>query len=207
MSHIALFNDNGELVQSIRCPVEDLVYYTNYVHLKDNEQFIQDEYYIPDIQHPIRTKIPDRPTDFHIFDYTIKQWVMPDEQINLAQSDKKTQISEKMNVLRYLPILYDGKLLDANEMSQTNISGKISQLQNELALALPSTDLFWKDANNIIHTWTDAAIYLEWLQGLQVQIATRNTELYNKNWQAKTAITNMTDINEIINFSVDDAFL
>jgi hypothetical protein len=206
MSHIALFSNDGELVQSIRCPSEELEHYSNYIFLRDDEQLVQDEYYIPNIHHPVKTKLPDRPTIYHVFDYTIKDWVISVEQLDLAKSDKKAAIVEHMNTIRYSPIPFDGKLLDANETSQINIAGKISQLQNELALALPSNDLFWKDADNIIHTWTDPAVYLEWLRGLQVQIATRTTELYNKVWQAKTTIDNMNDINDVINFNIDNMF-
>lgn len=122
------------------------------------------------------------------------------------KSRVKALITSKANELRYVTIAYDGKNLDANEIAQTNISGKIAQLQNELALALPSNDLFWKDADNIVHTWTDPAVYLEWLQGLQVQIASRATSLYNTAWTGKAAVDALTTIDEVSNYDIDALF-
>lgn len=207
MSYIATFNEHGEILQSIICPEEDLQYYNNYIFLQPDDVIEQDQYYIPDINNPVKTLLLGRPSDYHQYDYVNNQWVILNDQLELAQKDKKDQIVYKMNQLRFSIIPYDGKNLDANEMAQLNVVGKISQLQNELALALPSNDLFWKDADNIVHTWTDPNVYLQWLQGLQVQFATRNTTLYNQMWQAKTTIDNMTDITDIINFSVDDVFI
>ncbi len=128
------------------------------------------------------------------------------ETLSNLKSIKKSQINTKANELRYATIAYDGKNLDANEIAQTNISGKIAQLQNELTLALPSNDLFWKDADNIVHTWTDPAVYLEWLQGLQVQIASRTTLLYNTAWTGKAAVDALTAIDEVVNYDIDALF-
>lgn len=137
----------------------------------------------------------------------IEPVIIPEvETITKAKSNVKAQISEKAEERKYVFIVYDAKNLDANTIAQTNISGKIAQLQNEIALGVPSTDLFWKDADNVVHTWPDAASYLAWLQGLQVAIANRTTTLYNTSWTGKAAVDALTTLDEVLNYDINALF-
>lgn len=206
MSYIATFNEHGEILQSIICPEDDLQYYNNYIFLQPDDVIEQDQYYIPDINNPVKTLLTGRPSEYHQYDYVNKQWVILNEHQDLSKIDKKNEIINTMNKLRFSTILYDGKNLDANELSQTNISGKILQLQNEIALSIVSGDLFWKDADNVIHTWTDPAIYLEWLQGLQIAIANRTSTLYQTAWAGKAEVDLLTTIQAVIDYDVNTLF-
>lgn len=206
MSYIATFNEHGEILQSIICPEDDLQYYNNYIFLQPDDVIEQDQYYIPDINNPVKTLLTGRPSEYHQYDYVNKQWVILNEHQDISKIDKKNEIINTMNKLRFSTILYDGKNLDANELSQTNISGKILQLQNEIALSIVSGDLFWKDADNVIHTWTDPAIYLEWLQGLQIAIANRTSTLYQTAWAGKAEVDLLTTIQAVIDYDVNTLF-
>jgi hypothetical protein len=202
MSTIAKYDPNtGEIKSIINVPQNEWVLYEPYVEC---EQTLQHDLYY--VENGVLVQRDSAPSGYHTFDFTTKQWIVTSIDLDLAKLDKKKLISDKVNQLRYSTIVYDGKNLDANEIAQTNISGKIAQLQNELALALPSNDLFWKDADNIVHTWTDPAVYLEWLQGLQVQIASRATLLYNTAWTGKAAIDAFTDINDVMNYDINALF-
>lgn len=128
------------------------------------------------------------------------------DTISKVKANVKTQISNKVEELRYSPISYDSKNLDANIIAQTNISGKIAQLQNEISLSIVSGNLFWKDADNIIHTWTDPAVYLEWLQGLQIAISNRTSTLYQTAWAGKGEVDLLTTLDEVLNYNINALF-
>jgi hypothetical protein len=149
---------------------------------------------------------PTKPSPFHTFDYTTKDWILLGEQLEVAKTNKKTQITQQADWIHLQPIQYDGKLLDADTTAQANISGKITELKNDIELNYPSNNLFWKDANNIVHTWTDAGEYLAWLQGLFNKISMRRTELYAISWQGKEIVDSLSDINSITSYSVEDLF-
>jgi len=206
MSYIATFNEHGEILQSIICPEDDLQYYNNFIFLQSGDVIEPDQYYIPDINNPVKTLLTGRPSDYHQYDYVNKQWVITNEQLALAQQDKKTLIINKINELRFSNIPYDGKNLDADVTAQTNISGKIAQIQNEIALSVPSTDLVWKDADNIVHTWISVNAYLEWLQGLQIAIANRTSALYQTAWTGKAAVDAFTTVQEVIDYDINALF-
>lgn len=149
---------------------------------------------------------PVKPSPFHTFDYTTKDWILLGEQLEVAKANKKSAITQQADWIHLQPIQYDGKLLDADQVAQANISGKITELKNDIELNYPSNNLFWKDANNVVHTWTDAGEYLAWLQGLFNKISMRRTELYAISWQGKEIVDSLSDINSITSYSVEDLF-
>lgn len=176
---------------------------------QQNFMLIEDEADVSNhyIENDIIVSKPAKPDGrFWIFDFQSKLWVLDESKLSLGKSRKKAQVSAKVEELKYVPIIYDGKNLDADLIAQTNISGKIAQLQNEIALSIPSIDLFWKDADNIIHTWTDPAVYLEWLRGLQIAIANRTTNLYNTAWTGKDAIDAFTTLADVTNYDINALF-
>jgi len=206
MSYIATFNEHGEILQSIICPEDDLQYYNNFIFLQSDDVIEQDQYYIPDINNPVKTLLTGRPSDYHQYDYVNKQWVILDEYLDTSKIDKKNEINNTMNKLRFAIIVYDGKNLDVDVTAQTNISGKIAQIQNEIALSVPSTDLVWKDADNVVHTWISVNAYLEWLQGLQIAIAHRTSALYQTIWTGKAAVDALSNVQEVIDYDVNALF-
>lgn len=206
MSYIATFNEHGEILQSIICPEDDLQYYNNFIFLQSGDVIEPDQYYIPDINNPVKTLLTGRPSDYHQYDYVNKQWVILDEYLDTSKIDKKNEINNTMNKLRFAIIVYDGKNLDVDVTAQTNISGKIAQIQNEIALSVPSTDLVWKDADNVVHTWISVNAYLEWLQGLQIAIAHRTSALYQTIWTGKAAVDALSNVQEVIDYDVNALF-
>jgi len=206
MSYIATFNEHGEILQSIICPEDDLQYYNNFIFLQSGDVIEPDQYYIPDINNPVKTLLTGRPSDYHQYDYVNKQWVILDEYLDTSKIDKKNEINNTMNKLRFAIIVYDGKNLDVDVTAQTNISGKIAQIQNEIALSVPSTDLVWKDADNVVHTWISVNAYLEWLQGLQIAIAHRTSALYQTIWTGKAAVDALSNVQEVIDYDINALF-
>jgi hypothetical protein len=202
MNSIAKYNNvTGEILSVISVPQTEWYLYEPYVEC--DISIDTDLYYVENSKIVSR---PAPPSAYHIFDYESKTWIGTSSNINFAKDDKKKQITDKANLIHISPIQYDGKLLDADETAQANISGKITELKNDIELNQQSNNLFWKDANNIVHTWTNASDYLIWLQGLFNMISTRRTNLYQISWQAKAQIDLETDIDNISNYDVGSIF-
>ncbi len=155
---------------------------------------------------------PDQPIIGNVFrDYKIvnNEFVSKTIQNGLLNDylkDKKNEITTMANFLHIQPIQYDNKLLDADEIAQQNIYGKITELKNNIDLNITSTNLFWKDANNLMHTWNTPSEYLVWLQGLFNAITTRRTNLYALSWQGKAEVESMSTIEQIQQYDVEALF-
>lgn len=104
-----------------------------------------------------------------------------------AINKKVAQINDKRAEKEFLPISYDGKLLDADADAIKNINGQILRLESKIALGqvVDTNTLFWRDAENATHIWTDVTEYLNWLRGLAIAIAERTSYLYYIAWQKK----------------------
>ena len=142
-----------------------------------------------------------RPSMLHNWNPATRTWdlsrdvAIKEIKINLDKERKRRLIS---------PILYTDKLIDADDVAQNNISGKLQEIEirESIGISLNTPELFWKDADNIVHTWVDQAAYKLWLQGLVVAISSRNTALYTKSWAKKAEVLALTDVNDIINYDV-----
>jgi hypothetical protein len=205
MTNYIFYNSDGEIkiVYSGQCLEQMIVINPDLSYIEGDVALVEN-YYIDENAEVVEK--PVQPTPFHQFHYSIKEWVLSSEQIDKAKKQKKQDITGQADYLHIQPISYDSKLLDADATAQQNISGKITELQNDIALSITSTNLFWKDADNVVHTWTDAAEYLTWLQGLFNAITTRRTNLYALSWQGKADIDAMSNIEDITNYSVEQLF-
>jgi hypothetical protein len=205
MTNYIFYNSDGEIkiVYSGQC-LEQMIAINPDLSYIEGDVALVENYYIDENAEVVEK--PVQPTPFHQFHYSIKEWVLSSEQIEVAKTNKKSAITQQADWIHLQPIQYDGKLLDADTTAQANISGKITELKNDIELNYPSTNLFWKDANNVVHTWTDAGEYLAWLQGLFNKISMRRTELYAISWQGKEIVDSLSDINSITSYSVEDLF-
>jgi hypothetical protein len=205
MTNYIFYNSDGEIkiVYSGQC-LEQMIAINPDLSYIEGDVALVENYYIDENAEVVAK--PVKPSPFHTFDYTTKDWILLGEQLEVAKTNKKTQITQQADWIHLQPIQYDGKLLDADTTAQANISGKITELKNDIELNYPSTNLFWKDANNVVHTWTDAGEYLAWLQGLFNKISMRRTELYAISWQGKEIVDSLSDINSITSYSVEDLF-
>lgn len=204
MTNYVFYTSNGEIkiIYSGQCLDQmieinpDLSYIEGSIDSSDN-------YYVENNE---LVEKPSKPSNFHLFDYSTKEWTLPTEQIEKAKTQKKLDITNQADWIHQQPISYDNKLLDADETAQQNISGKITELKNDIDLNITSTNLFWKDANNVLHTWNTPAEYLSWLQGLFNAITARRTNLYALSWQGKAAIDAMTNVEDIQAYDIITLF-
>lgn len=115
---------------------------------------------------------------------------------------KLQKIKTHMQVLKFSPIAYDGKLLDADEMAILNINGKLREIEASLALNLPVENLVWRDADDEDHSWETVEAYHIWLQGLVIAISARGTLLYGISWHKQAELTALTDLADVQDYDV-----
>jgi hypothetical protein len=173
------------------------------------EAFISSEEYINDslffIDEGIATAFPAKPSMYHIWDWETKAYILSAEQLNLAKLEKLKLVNRVRANLSLEPIPYDNKTLDADTQAQSNINGKLQEIFARGAKNTPLTsgEMFWKDADNVIHSWGSQENYKLWLQGLVIAISSRNTELYATAWTKKAEVEALTDINDILNYDTN----
>jgi len=165
-----------------------------------------DQYYIPDINSPTLTSLTASPSIYHQFDYAQGTWVLPNAAMDSAKLAVFRAIEQYADSIHAAPSAYDSKLLDADAVARENISCKVNQLKADIDLSITSTNLFWKDADNVVHSWSSSTVYLDWLQGLVIAIASRRTNLYAAVWQAKADVAALTDIADVLAFDVAAVF-
>lgn len=153
---------------------------------------------------PTLTTTPEKPSDFHIWDSETHTWIGDTESL---KQDKMLKVKEMMLSLKFAPISYDNKLLDADEAAILNINGKIQEISASEELNLPVSNLVWRDHNNAIHSWESVAAYKAWLQGLIVAISQRGTLLYGISWVKQAEISNLSSMEDLQNYDIDLGWL
>ena len=135
-----------------------------------------------------------KPSKNHNWDTVTKTWV---GDIMAARAAMRDAIKAELNRRFDLPIVYDGKTLDADPTARDNISGKISELAARDALNLQSGPFIWRDADNITHTWLTKIAYRVWLHGLIAAISSRKTNIYTAAWAHKDALQALPTVEEV----------
>ena len=103
-----------------------------------------------------------------------------------------------------LPITYDGKRLDGDATAQKNLADKLAGVQQRIRLGIGMAPelMVWKDADNIVHQWSDLQAYCDWLAGYVIALEDRGTRLYAAAWQHKTNIEALADIDAILAYDL-----
>lgn len=208
-----IFNKNGKLT-AYKSIANSFVVNQEYVHgiYLDSNLYVQydilqlNSAYVKD---GIIKFIPARPESPYsrFYNWNIEQedWVIQEEQESDVIALVFSSIDTTRSNLALQPIAYDSKSLDADTQAQSNINGKLQEIFAREAIDSPlvSGEMFWKDADNVIHSWTNQTDYKLWLQGLVIAISSRNTALYATAWAKKAEVEALTDINSIINYNVN----
>lgn len=198
---ITIYDNKGEILKIISGEFSTIIHqvgYDNYI-----EGFFDPNKYF--IENSSAVLFPTRPSEYHIWNWETKTYNIPIEQLNNAKEDKLQEINVIRSNFTIQPIYYDNKALDADTQAQANINGKLQEIFAREAANTPLTsgEMFWKDADNVIHSWTNQNEYKIWLQGLVIAISSRNTSLYATAWTKKAEVEALTDINDIINYDIN----
>lgn len=142
-----------------------------------------------------------KPSPYHV--YINGVWQTP-VNITEIRNNVLREIDKYRINLSIQPIAYTNKAIDTDSTAQDNIKGKLQEIfaREAIGTPLPVESCFWKDADNIVHTFPDQATYKTWLQGLVIEISSRNTALYASAWTKKAEVDALTDVNDILNYDV-----
>jgi hypothetical protein len=180
--------ETGEIIGHSTVPIPD---YLNGLDKSVPEEYPKERYYIDS------EGVPQLRED---------ACTMEELALNRLKSILAREINLSRNEKEHEPILYDNKLLDADKKTITvNLPGKLKELEIRelLEQPCPVEELVWKDANNIIHSWTDQNTYKAWLQGLALAIAQRTTQLYGISWVKKAEIEALVTMTELEDYDVN----
>lgn len=142
-----------------------------------------------------------RPSPYHQSRIDSPGW---EPDLNRAVSARKIEIETERIRRNFLPIIYDGKNLDADATAQKNLSDKLQGVRERirLGIAMAPELLVWKDADNIVYSWPDLQGYHDWLSRYTIALEERGTRLYLAWWQHKTNIEALSTVEEILAYDI-----
>lgn len=148
---------------------------------------------------------PERPSSHHTWNIEIEQYEVTADTLNRLRSEKKKSIDQRREVLSDGIIQYGVYFWDADANAIKNINGKLQELyaKDALGLAVDVGVLVWRDGLNNMRTWTTAADYKAWLQGLAIAISDRTTSYYMKAWLKKSEVDMLLTIDAIFAYDVE----
>lgn len=141
--------------------------------------------------------VPPAPSACCEWDWPTKSWI---ESLELAKSAKRQAIErERDSRVVAQVIVYDGKNLDADAASIDRLSKKLAALAAYEARGaeIPAGLCFWRDADNVTHTFASHTEYKNWLSGLAIAIDARGSQAFAWSWQKKGEVDAATTIEAV----------
>ena len=141
------------------------------------------------------------PSNFHIWDNDSETWL---PNLDAAKAAKKAEIEAERNRRINEPLLYDGKVLDADQAARDNLKAKLEEVRERIRLNMPMAPelLVWRDNANQTHSWPTIEAYHDWLAGYAVVMSDRGTRCYVCAWHHKDVLKALTDIDAIIAYDM-----
>jgi|GEM_PF-7122880 len=170
--NIVSYDDQGEVTSIRAVPENEAELYQPY--LLFNSLVSKDTHYVENGEF---VQKPEKPSAYHIFDFAIKQWILPENAAIEIKSREQEAVKKLGIVASDEPILFEGKSIDADSVARENIRNTIDRLTFEAEQGINSGNLFWIDAYGNKIDWNDSAIYLAWLKRLHVAISNRKAGL------------------------------
>ena len=137
---------------------------------------------------------PAKPSPHHDWDWPTKSWL---PNIDEAKAAKKTEIEAERNRRINEPLIYDGKVLDADQAARDNLKAKLEEVRERIRLNMPMAPelLVWRDNGNQTHAWPTIEAYHDWLAGYAVAMSDRGTRCYACAWHHKDVLKVANDPN------------
>jgi len=195
MKQFTIYDANGNYLRNGMCSAEDYTTQAGPTEQIFEGCFFPDQYCLVN---GVPTTKPTQPTPFHDWDKATHTWIANLQQ---AKEAKKLEITLERNTRLVTPVTYDNKLLDGDEDAKRRIVQKLLEISTATLLEENPSPMFWRDANNNIHTWTDVPTFTLWLQGLVIVLGVRETAVMAASWVHKDAIDALTTVEEVINYN------
>jgi len=141
---------------------------------------------------------PPKPSNSCEFNWVTKSWC-DTRTVAQHRSAKLREIEAERYQRTIAPILYAGSMLDADKKAQENISAKLQEINQRIALGfeMPQMLMIWRDYDNIDHSFATLEEYQAWLGGLAIAITERGTTAYMWAWQMKSSLAEAESIQDI----------
>lgn len=132
-------------------------------------------------------KIPDRPEQHHLFDYTTKQWVDP-RTLDDLKTAKWAEVKAARSTAEFSGFTWDGSVFDSDALSQSRIQGAI-----QLASLTPDFSIDWTLADNTVRTLNAADI-----AAVGVALGTHVATQHSKARELRDVITAAVSATEVM---------
>ena len=151
------------------------------------------------------TEFPVKPSPYHEWDWTTKSWL---PNLDAAKAAKKAEIeTERMQRIN-APLIYDGKVLDADQTARDNLKAKLEEVRERIRLNMPMAPelLVWRDNSNVTHSWPTIEAYHDWLAGYAVAMSDRGTRCYACAWHHKDTLGQLSVLEDITNYNLSQGW-
>jgi len=145
MSEITIYNPNGEITRWVDC-LESF----HALQVSGDEAYVvgrvsdQTHYMDPATALPVAK--PSQPSEYHVFNYTTKQWEDPRTLQDLKSAQWAT-IKQARSNAEYAGFTWDGSTFDSDAISQNRITGAVA-----LAQMSSTFSIGWVLADNTVRT-------------------------------------------------------
>ena len=145
--------------------------------------------------------LPERPSPHHEWDWPTKSWL---PNLDAAKAAKKAEIEAEHSRRINEPLLYDGKVLDADQAARDNLKAKLEEVRERIRLNMPMAPelLVWRDNDNQTHSWPTIEAYRDWLAGYAVAMSERGTRCYTCAWYHKDTLKQLSEMEAVLNYDL-----
>lgn len=140
-----------------------------------------------------------QPSDYHAWDWASCAWVAISGAFESAKVERCTAVNRLRDAKRNLPVLYEGKLFDADAGSVESMRETSDRIRR--GDGLPSGWAGWRTYDNSM-VWaseTDAAV-LEHLTAIRRMLEDRWQALLISAWGHKDVIAGLSDVGAVMNY-------
>lgn len=157
------------------------------------------------VQNGELVSFPTKPSPHHDWDWTTKSWL---PNLDAAKATKKAEIEAERNRRINEPLLYDGKVLDADQAARDNLKAKLEEVRERIRLNMPMAPelLVWRDNANQTHAWPTIEAYHDWLAGYAVAMSDRGTRCYACAWYHKDTLGQLSAMEDIMDFDLSQGW-
>ena len=147
------------------------------------------------------TEFPAQTSPHHEWDWPTKSWL---PNLDAAKAAKKAEIEAEHSRRINEPLLYDGKVLDADQAARDNLKAKLEEVRERIRLNMPMAPelLVWRDNDNQTHSWSTIEAYHDWLAGYAVTMSERGTRCYTCAWYHKDTLKQLSEMEAVLNYDL-----
>lgn len=149
MREFSIYTSVGQIIKTISAPEDMLECQLNEGEFLLLGAYDDSTYYVDTTGLHVAVPMPLQPSEYHTFDFTIKDWVdlRSLDHLRLFQWEK---IKKKRDELEFGPFEYNGMIFDGDENAQRRLNGYISISKSAIASVTQFSANFVLANNNVV---------------------------------------------------------